>query len=122
MHRERVLGSIVALLFLITAIRKAQRFRFLALYLVFERRQCDLTRALLTTRINRLQERRRRRGALARSRQVAWVYPRPQGWFEEMHRNPVTFLLWKNNCRFSKETFHYICQLVGPTFQGKTSV
>ena len=77
MDRAHVVASIVALLFLIIAIRKAQRFRFLALYLVFERRQRDLTDALLTTRIKRLQE--RRRGALARRRRVAWVYPRPQG-------------------------------------------
>ena len=55
MDRERVVASIVALLFLFIAIRIAQRFRFLALYLVF---------ALLTTRIKRLQERRRRRGVL----------------------------------------------------------
>ena len=40
---ERVVASIVALLFLIIAICKAQRFRFLALYLVFESRQHDLT-------------------------------------------------------------------------------
>ena len=61
MDHERVVASIVALLFLIIAIRKAQRFRFLALYFVFERRQRDLTNALLATRIKRLQERRRRR-------------------------------------------------------------
>ena len=45
---------------------------------------------------------------------MAWVYPRPQGWFEEMYRNPVMFSLWKNDFRVSKETFDYICQLVGP--------
>ena len=61
MDHERVVASIVALLFLIIAICKAQRFRFLALYFVFERRQRDLTNALLATRIKRLQERRRRR-------------------------------------------------------------
>ena len=47
MDRERVVASIVVL-FLIIALN-AQRFRFLALYLVFERRQRDLTNALLTT-------------------------------------------------------------------------
>ena len=61
MDHERVVASIVALLFLIIAIGKAQRFRFLALYFVFERRQRDLTNAFLATRIKRLQERRRRR-------------------------------------------------------------
>ena len=51
MDHECVVASIVALLFLIITIRKAQRFRFLALYFVFERRQRDLTNALLATRI-----------------------------------------------------------------------
>lgn len=114
MDRECVVASIVALLLLIIAIRKAQRFRFLALYFVFERRQRDLTNSLLVAKVKRLQERRRRRGALARRRRVVWVYPRPQGWFEEMYRNPVMFSLWKNDFRVSKETFDYICQLVGP--------
>ena len=53
MDRERVGASIVAFLFLIVSIRKAQSFKFLTLYVVFERRQCDLTNALLTTRILR---------------------------------------------------------------------
>ena len=35
------------------AIRKAQRFRFLALYHVFERRQHDFINALLTATIKR---------------------------------------------------------------------
>ena len=54
MDRERVVASIVVFLFLIIAIHKAQRFRFLALYLVFERRRRDLTNAFLTTGIKRL--------------------------------------------------------------------
>lgn len=58
MDHERVVALIVALSLLIVSIRKAQGFRFLALYLVFERRQCDLTNALLTPRIKRLQERK----------------------------------------------------------------
>ena len=97
MDHELVVASIVALSFLIVSIHKAQGFRFLSLYLVFERRQCDLTNALLAPRIKRLQERRRRRGTLAR----------PQGWFQEMYRNPDMFLLWKNDFRVSKETFDF---------------
>ena len=120
MDHERVVASIVVL-FLIIAIQKAQRFRFLALYFVFERRQRDLTNALLATRIKRLQGRRRKRGALARRRRVVWVYPRPQGWFEEMYRNTVMFLLWKNDLRVSKETFDYICQLIGPYLSMQTT-
>ena len=51
MVHEVVVASIVALSFLIVSIHKAQGFRFLSLYLVFERRQCDLTNALLAPRI-----------------------------------------------------------------------
>ena len=72
MDRERVVASIVALLFLSIAIRKAQRFRFLTLYLVF---------ALLATRIKRLQE-RRRRGALlskAEASGVGYIRDRKDG-------------------------------------------
>ena len=36
---------------------------------------------------------------------MAWVYPRPQGWFEEIYENPVMFSLWKNDFSVSKETF-----------------
>ena len=54
----RDVTSIAAVLFLIIAIRKAVRFRFLTLFLHFERKQCDLTNNLLVARlINRLRER-----------------------------------------------------------------
>ena len=80
MEPQRIISLIVALLSLIIAIRKAQRLRFLALYFLYERR---------------LQHRRRK--ALARRRCVVWSYPRPQGWFEEMYRNPDMSMLWKNH-------------------------
>ena len=100
------------LLFLIIGIRKAQRLRFLALYFLYERRHRHITHALLVTKINWLQHRQRK--ASARRRRVVWSYPRPQGWFEEMYRNPGMSTLWKNHFRVSKDTFDYICQLVGP--------
>ena len=34
---------------------------------------------------------------------MEWVYPRTEGWFEEMYENPVMFSLWKNDVRVSKE-------------------
>ena len=80
MEPQRIISLIVALLSLIIAIRKAQRLRFLALYFLYERR---------------LQHRQRK--ALARRRCVVWSYPRPQGWFEEMYRNPDMSMLWKNH-------------------------
>ena len=112
MEPQRVISLIVALLFLIIAIRKAQRLRFLALYFLHKRRHRHIIHALLVTKIKRLQHRQRK--ASARRRRVVWSYPRPQGWFEEMYRNPGMSTLWKNHFRFSKDTFDYICQLVGP--------
>ena len=43
-----------------------EQIKLLAIKLAFERRQRDLANAFLMTRIKRLQEQRRRRGALAR--------------------------------------------------------
>ena len=101
--------TIIALLLLIAAIWKAQRFRssVLNLYFLLNRRRHDLPTALLARRMLRRQ-------ASAWRRRAAWAYPRPQGWFEEIYQNPVFSALWKNDFRVPKETFDYICQLVGP--------
>lgn len=109
MDSERSLFMIVAILVII-AIRKAQRFRFIALnmYFLCKRRQHDLIPVLLARRIRRI------RHTYVQRRRGAWVYPRPQGWFEEMYQNPVFSTLWKNDFRVTKETFDYVCQLVGP--------
>ena len=112
MEPQRVISLIVALLSLIIAIRKTQRLRFLALCFLYERRHRHIAHALLVTKIEGLQHRQRK--ASARRRCVVWSYPRPQGWFEEMYRNPDMSTLWKNHFRVSKDTFGYICQLVGP--------
>ncbi len=81
------------------------------MYFLRKRRQQERMTALL---LGRLILQRRRRLALQRPRRAAWVYPRPQGWFEEIYQNPVFSTLWKNDFRVSKETFDYICQLIGP--------
>ena len=111
MDRERVVASIVALLFII-AIRKAQRLRFLALYLVFERRQRDLTNALLTTRIKRVRERgewrgyiRDRKGGLKKYIQIRSCFRYGKTTLEFLKRHLTTFVNWW-----------------GHTFQGKTRV
>ena len=73
MEPHRVISLIVALLFVIIAIRKAQRLRFLALYFLYKRRLRHITHALLATKIKRLQHRQRK--ASARRRRVVWSYP-----------------------------------------------
>ena len=109
MDSEHVVLTIIALLLLIAAIQKDQIFRFsvLNMYFFLNRRWHNVPTALLARRMLRRQ-------ASASQRRVVWAYPRPQGWFEEMYQNPVLSALWKNDFRVSKETFDYICQLLGP--------
>ena len=63
MESERVIMMIVALFLLVIAIRKVQRFRFLALYFLRKRRHHEITIALLARKI---RQQRRRRAAFAR--------------------------------------------------------
>ena len=70
MDSEHSLFMIVAILLVIIAIRKAQRFRFIALNMYFfrKRRQHDLISALLARRIRRI------RHTYVQQRRVAWVW------------------------------------------------
>ena len=100
MESERVILSIAALLVLIIAVQKVRRSRYIALQMYFlrKRRQQERMTALLLGRL--ILQRRRRRLALQRPRRAAWIYPRPQGWFEENYQNPVNkkvrVLKWRN--------------------------
>ena len=100
----RVLVCVVCLVILLIIQR---RRRITGLLLV--RQACgDLTLPFPVRRLRVLRERNH-----VRPIRRAWFYPRPQGWFEEMFSNPNLAQLWKNDFRMSKETFEYICQLVG---------
>ena len=83
--------SIAALLVLIIAVQKVRRSRFIALQMYFlrKRRQQERLTALLLGGLILQRRGRRRRLALQRPRRAAWIYPRPQGWFEEFYQNPV---------------------------------
>ena len=88
---ERVLFSVVSILLLILLLRRARRMRSLITYLGFEYEVSEdvlVTGSLITHRRRTLRE----RAALQRQ---AWVYPRPQEWFEEMYRNRNLEALWK---------------------------
>ena len=72
-----------------------------------------------------LQTRRMRRNAVMLSIQqqnninhrkpkTMWVYPRPQFWFEQLVVNHYQDHLWREHFRVSRDTFEYICGLVGP--------
>ena len=44
----------------------------------------------------------------------AWIFPRPQNWFQELLNNRALDHWRKENFRVSRATFEYICRLVGP--------
>ena len=47
-------------------------------------------------------------------RKTMWVYPRPQFWFEQLFvKHYQNHLCW-DHFRVSRDTFEYICGLVGP--------
>ena len=49
-----------------------------------------------------------------RKRKTMWVYPRPQFWFKQLVVNHYQDHLWREHFRVSRDTFEYICGLVGP--------
>ena len=57
---------------------------------------------------------RNRRLQVARRSRRAWVFPRPQNWFQELLNSRALDHWWKENFRVSRATFEYICRLVGP--------
>ena len=48
---------------------------------------------------------------------VAWVFPQPQNWFQQLLNSNTLDHWWKENFRVSHDTFEYICQLVGLALQ-----
>ena len=50
---------------------------------------------------------------VGRRRKSVWVLARPQFWFENMVLNQYEDNLWREHFRVSRETFRYICDLVG---------
>ena len=48
---------------------------------------------------------------------VAWVFPQPQNWFQQLLNSNTLDHWWKENFRVFRDTFEYICQLVGLALQ-----
>ena len=57
---------------------------------------------------------RTRRLQVARRSTRAWVFARPQNWFQELLINRALDHWWKENFRVSRATFEFIYRLVGP--------
>jgi len=58
----------------------------------------------------------RARCQFARRPRRPWVFPRPQNWSQQLLNNSLNHW-WKENFRVVRDTFEYICQLVGPALQ-----
>ena len=97
------------LLLIISAVIRRNRNRFLRnlRLLSLQRRQ----RTSLLLFISRRQQNRRMNYRRAKR---AWVYNRPQYWFDELLNNRNEDHLWHEHFRVSRNTFHYICGLVHP--------
>lgn len=74
-------------------------------------------RVLQTLRVLYLLCRHRRQLAARRRPRTAWVFPRPQNWFQGLLNNQALEFWWIENFRVSRETFDHICRLVGPNLQ-----
>ena len=111
-QQERVVFSIVPILLLILLLRRARSIRFLLTYNYLDLGTKESAAVLL---INGRRQRHGQRRACRR----AWVYPRPQGWFEEMYINRLLRALWKDHFRITRETFDFICSLKG-TYRKKS--
>lgn len=79
-----------------------------------------------------LQGRRRRFGILLacqyqnrvqyRRRARVWFYPRPQYWFEQLLNDRNQDHLWKEHFRVNRNTFNFICGVVGPQIRKQNTV
>ena len=54
------------------------------------------------------------RRKICRRRKVAWVLERPQFWFENMVLNQYADNIWQEHFQISRQTFQFVCNLVGP--------
>ena len=59
-----------------------------------------------------LQRRRTRQRDQNNRRRRAWVWPRPQNWFDLQLVSPAMDSLWKPNFRMSRQTFNELCNVL----------
>jgi len=111
-------------------IANRERYGLLTVVLLFIQ-QCPVDLALQNFVLRRMHRRRlrlrflqslqlpylfyrtRRLQAACRPRR-AWVFLRPQNWFQELLNNRALNNWWKENFQVSQATFEFICRLVGP--------
>ena len=64
-----------------------------------------------------LLKRLARRQRLGRRARRAWVWPRPQNYFEELLLNREIDHQWKEHFRVNRDTFRFICQTLATDIQ-----
>ena len=104
----------VAVLSLLLMIRRRNdnfrlRIRTILYCLLIERRQ-DIQSWFLLKRLARRQR-------LGRRARRAWVWPRPQNYFEELLLNREIDHQWKEHFRVNRDTFRFICQTLAIDIQ-----
>ena len=104
-------------IFLLLFSRRLTTFFLAYLFLGRARRRRIQFRVLQTLRVLYLHCRHRRQLAARRRPRTAWVFPRPQNWFQGLLNNQALKFWWKENFRVSREIFDHICCLVRPNLQ-----
>ena len=104
----------VAVLSLLFMIRRRNdnfrlRIRTILYCLLIQRRQ-DIQRLFLLKRLARRQR-------LGRRARRAWVWPRPQNYFEELLLIRENDHQWKEHFRVNRDTFRFICQTLAIDIQ-----
>ena len=109
-------GFALAVILLTVVFRITQdqrRRRFLAKLRLLSRRSGQ--RRLIGHMLHRQhQKHKQQQQRPRRKRKMVWVHPRPQFWFEQMLVNQYEDHLWQEHFRMTRQTFEYICCLVGP--------
>lgn len=59
----------------------------------------------------------RAKSELACRQRRTWVFPRPHNWLQQLLNNDALDHWWKQNLKVSRNTFEYICQLIGQELQ-----
>ena len=100
---QREVFILISLLF-ITLFQRARRARVILLQRLISRRIQRRRRAAFSQFLTIFAWQQQQR-----PKRVAWVFPRPQYWFETLFHSNALNMWWKENFRVSRETFNFIC-------------
>lgn len=110
----RELASLISLILLLSCRRVSSLFVQYVQRMRTQRRRLQVQLLRSTEIILFFTREMRRRQTEGRARRSVWSLPRPQLWFERLLNERSLDHWWKENFRVSRDTFDYICRLVGP--------